>query len=147
MGKRRKARELALQFLYSWDIAGGDPAEALVLFEVFTGENEDLPPYARTLIEATIEKKEELDGLIVRYCANWDLERIAAVDRNVLRLALCEMLYGEDIPPIVVINEAIDIAKKYSTVESGGFVNGILDRIRSELLPDEGGAGRKKEGE
>ena len=146
MGKRRKARELALQFLYSWDIAGGAPDEALVLFEVFTGEGQEMPPYALDLIRATIEKKDELDGLIARYCTNWDLDRIAVVDRNVLRLALCEMLHGEDIPPIVAINEAVDIAKKYSTEESGGFVNGILDRIRKDLLPEEGGGVQEKEG-
>ena len=146
MGTRRKARELALQFLYSWDIAGGDPADIPASFEVFTAEDEVMPPYARGLIRATIEKKAELDGLIARYCANWDLERIAVVDRNVLRLALCEMLHGKDVPPIVAINEAVDIAKKYSTVESGGFVNGILDRIRTDLLPEEGGVVEEKEG-
>ena len=146
MGKRRKAREFALQFLYSWDIAGGEPEEAIALFGDFTGEGELMPPYARDLIRATIEKKDELDGLIARYCANWDLERIAVVDRNILRLALCEMLHGKDVPPIVVINEAVDIAKKYSTVESGGFVNGILDRIRTDLLSEKGGGAKEKEG-
>ena len=132
MGKRRKAREIALQFLYSWDIGGGDLDEALACSDNLKQEVADISLYALELIRGTAEKKAELDELIVRYCANWDLKRIAVVDRTILRIALYEMLYRDDVPPVVAINEAVDIAKKYSTEGSGGFINGIMDHIRSD---------------
>ena len=141
MGKRRKAREIALQFLYSWDIGGGDLDEALACSDNLKQEVVDISLYALELIRGTAEKKAELDELIVRYCANWDLKRIAVVDRNVLRMALYEMLYRDDVPPIVAIDEAVDIAKKYSTDGSGGFINGILDRIRKARLSLDGSSG------
>ena len=81
-----------------------------------------------------IEHRDELDERIKQHARNWDFHRIAAVDRNIMRLAIFEMLHREDIPPVVSINEAVDIAKKYSTQESGKFVNGILDRIREGIL-------------
>ena len=80
-----------------------------------------------------MERRAVIDEHIVKYADNWDLPRIAAVDRNILRLAIYEMLYRDDIPPVVSINEAVDIAKKFSTSESGAFVNGILDRLKAEL--------------
>jgi N utilization substance protein B len=81
-----------------------------------------------------LEKQAALDETIKKYAANWDLRRIAVVDRNILRLAIYEMMFRDDIPPIVSINEAVDIAKKFSTEDSGKFVNGILDRIKGDLL-------------
>ena len=146
MGGRRTARELALQFLYGWDIVGGDLDESMAAFDSLEKEKEDVSRYALELIKGTIERKEELDKLIDRSCANWDLQRIAVIDRNVLRIALYEMFHGNDVPPIVAINEAVDIAKKYSTAESGGFINGILDRIRRDLLGEERRGGGGEEG-
>ena len=146
MGKRRTARELALQFLYGWYIRGGDLDEALAGFDGLKQKSEDVSQYACELIRGPIETKKELDQLIGRYCTNWNLERIALVDRSVLRIALYEMIHRNDIPPIVAINEAVDIAKKYSTAESGGFVNGILDRIRRDLASEKGLCGSDKEG-
>ncbi len=146
MGGRRTARELALQFLYGWDIVGGDLDESMAAFDSLEKEKEDVSRYALELIKGTIERKEELDKLIDRCCANWDLQRIAVIDRNVLRIALYEMFHGNDVPPIVAINEAVDIAKKYSTAESGGFINGILDRIRRDLLGEERRGGGGEEG-
>ena len=90
--------------------------------------------FAEPLIRGTLEKLTELDGKIQHYAKNWDLNRMAVVDRNILRLAVYEMLYRDDIPPVVSINEAVDIAKRFSTDESGRFVNGILDKIKGELM-------------
>ena len=90
--------------------------------------------FADPLIRGTLQYREEADALIKKHAQNWDLHRIAAVDRNILRLAVYEMLHRTDIPPVVSINEAVDIAKKFSTQDSGKFVNGILDKLRGELL-------------
>ena len=90
--------------------------------------------FADPLIRGTLENRTEADATIKKYAQNWDLHRIAAVDRNILRLAIYEMLHRDDIPPVVSINEAVDIAKKFSTQDSGKFVNGILDRVKGELM-------------
>ncbi len=108
------------------------------------GQEREVPPpdtdeaalrlFAVPLIQGTIEKRPEIDEMIQKFTENWAMDRIAAVDRNILRLAIYEMLFRDDIPPIVSINEAVDIAKKFSTEESGRFVNGILDRVKQDLL-------------
>ncbi len=90
--------------------------------------------FADPLIRGCLEHREESDVIIQKYAANWSLHRIAAVDRNVLRLAIFEMFHRDDIPPVVSINEAVDIAKKFSTEDSGKFVNGLLDRVKAEVL-------------
>jgi N utilization substance protein B len=99
-----------------------------------TPEEEAIRAFADPLIRGTIEHRDEADGIITKHAKNWELHRIAAVDRNILRLAIYEMLHREDIPPVVSINEAVDIAKKFSTQDSGKFVNGILDKVRGELM-------------
>jgi N utilization substance protein B len=108
------------------------------------GEPVELPPptvdeaavrlFADPLIRGALEHRDEADGVIKKHAKNWDLHRIAAVDRNVMRLAIFEMLHREDIPPVVSINEAVDIAKRFSTQDSGKFVNGILDKVKGELM-------------
>ena len=108
------------------------------------GETVELPPptaeesamrlFAEPLIRGVIEHRNAIDEQIKHHAKNWELHRMAAVDRNVLRLAIYEMLHREDIPPVVSINEAVDIAKKFSTEDSGKFVNGILDKIKGELM-------------
>src|SRR5213076_1253571 len=108
------------------------------------GETFELPPpsadeaavrlFADPLIRGTLQNRDECDDQIKKHAKNWDLHRIAAVDRNVMRLAIYEMLHRTDIPPVVSINEAVDIAKKFSTQDSGKFVNGILDKIKGELM-------------
>jgi len=90
--------------------------------------------FADPLIRCALEHRDEADALIKKHAKNWDLPRMAAVDRNILRLAIYEMLHRDDIPPVVSINEAVDIAKKFSTEDSGKFVNGILDKVKSELM-------------
>jgi len=134
MGSRRRARELARQFLYSFELNPGDVGKHLEEFWVMNPVDESLRTFAEALARGTIEHLDEVDVLIRRHTLNWDLERITLIDRTCLRLALYEMLYRDDIPPVVSINEAVDIAKRFSTAESGKFVNGILDKVRIEEL-------------
>ncbi len=90
--------------------------------------------FADPLIRGTLQHRAEVDQHILKHCRNWELSRIAAVDRNILRLAVYEMYHRDDIPPVVSINEAVEIAKRFSTQDSGKFVNGILDSVKAELM-------------
>jgi len=134
MGKRREARELAVQYFYQLDTApeSGGP-KSLEDFWKLTEPSETARKFAGDLIAGMQEKSAELDKLIDQYSKNWKLTRMAAVDRNIIRLALFEMHFRKDIPPVVSINEAVEIAKRFSTDESGKFVNGLLDRARQDL--------------
>jgi N utilization substance protein B len=135
MGLRRDGREAAIQFLYQFD--AHRPAnidEALAGFWKQTDEPQNVRDFATDLLRGAIEKLPEVDAKIRTLADNWDFERLAVVDRNILRLAVYEMLFRPEIPPVVSINEAIEIAKKFSTAESGKFVNGLLDRVKKELL-------------
>lgn len=139
MGKRRQSRELAMQFLYQIDISRDDNLKESI--ESFWQEQEIVPDvrdFTDRIINNVVEKKKEIDKMIESYTTNWDISRIAVVDRNILRVAICELLYMDDIPPVVSINEAVDIAKKYGTSESGKFVNGVLDKIRLEHASKKG---------
>lgn len=132
--RRREGRILAMQFLYQHDLhAPENRAEALLEFWEMTEATHALRVYAGELIEGVLTHQADLDRLIQRYAQNWNVERISAVDRNILRLALYEMYHRLDVPPVVAINEAIDIAKKMGSEESGGFINGILDRAKLEV--------------
>lgn len=130
MRKRTKAREYALQILYAIDITKDEPKSCIEHF--WEGNNEaesDIRNFADSLVLGVADKKEEIDNMISGYATNWQLERMAVIDRNVLRFAAYELLFMKDIPPKVSINEAIDIAKKFGGNDSGKFVNGILDKI------------------
>ena len=131
MKKRTRARELALQFLYQVDLLG--PAKMEDLQDFLRDEERDgeTVRFARRLVEGTREVQPELDEEIQRVAQNWQIGRMAVVDRNVLRLATYELLACDDIPPKVAINEAIELGKRYSTANSGAFINGILDKIKS----------------
>ena len=136
---RTRAREIALQALYQHDLAqrSKEARPHPVELEPFIRQSSDEPEvraYALRLYDGTLSALEGIDAQIEAVVAHWKLERIAAVDRSVLRMALYEILDVPDVPPKVVINEAIELAKKYSTAESGAFVNGILDRIYRQLL-------------
>jgi N utilization substance protein B len=136
MGIRRKSRELALQVLYQGELAGGpemlDFAEFCVHFQV----NRKAIPYAEILLAGVQEKKEEINKLISRHAENWRLERMSVIDRNILRLAVFELYYRDDVPATVIINEAVEIAKRYSTDDSAPFINGILDgMVRAGARP------------
>jgi len=165
VGKRRMAREMALQMLYQSDLGG---ATALQVFQAFdrapyladgdwdrdeepgtkarprSGEGgerrrrevDDAFSYSRALVEGAIDHRDEIDGLISEQADNWRLERMPAVDRNILRLAVYELLYEEDIPKLVIVDEAIELAKKFSTDQSSRFVNGLLDGLlKSRKFP------------
>ena len=135
MGKRRKARELALQLLYQLDVQGeGSPGPHLDEFWTRHPVDVEVREFAEALVRGTKLHEAKIDELISQYAQHWELERMAVVDRNVMRLAIYEMFHREDIPPVVSINEAVDIAKKFSTEDSGKFVNGILDKIKGELM-------------
>lgn len=137
MTKRRKARELALQFLYQLDLHGADDAApyATEFWAQHSAADDATRGYAQSLVDGTKLNQEKIDGLITRFTEHWDLERMAVVDRNILRLAVCELGWQPDVPPKVAINEAIEIAKKFGTRESSRFINGILDRVHRELRP------------
>jgi N utilization substance protein B len=137
MTKRRKARELALQFLYQLDLHGAeDPAPfAGEFWAQHSAASDATRAYAQKLVDETKRNQAKIDGLITRFTEHWDLERMAVVDRNILRVAVCELGWQPDVPPKVVINEAIEIAKKFGTRESSRFINGILDRVHRELRP------------
>jgi len=135
MRKRTLARELALQLMYQLDLRGPEILEEVD--EYLRGQSEDpeVISFAAALVRGTWERKALIDAKIEEIARNWQLHRMAVIDRNILRLATYELLFLDDIPPLVTINEAIEIAKKYSTKNSGPFVNGILDNIRLHGAP------------
>jgi transcription antitermination factor NusB len=135
MRKRTLARELALQLMYQLDLRGEEVLGEVEEYLRRHSEDSEVLSFARELLEGTWEKRAPIDARIEEVAKNWQLKRMAAIDRNILRLATYELLFREDIPPLVTINEAIDIAKKYSTKNSGPFVNGILDNIRIRCAP------------
>ncbi|HQR67783.1 MAG TPA: transcription antitermination factor NusB, partial [Thermoanaerobaculia bacterium] len=129
-GRRRKARELALQLLYQNDLAATPPEEMFRQTEEYLLARPDVQEYAARLVTGTLERRDELDEKLSERSEHWRLGRMPAVDRNLLRLALYELLFEPETPAAVVINEAVEIAKKFSTPSSGSFVNGVLDGIR-----------------
>jgi N utilization substance protein B len=144
MGKRRRSRELTLQFLYQYDtLKESSPAspnfeEAIELFWTTkkVALEDEVRGFASSLIVGVCENMDGIDRVINRYSQHWRLSRMSKIDRNILRMAIYELTYLMNIPPPVTINEAVELAKKYGTEESGAFVNGILDRIR--LAVDKG---------
>ena len=136
MGRRRKAREVALQFLYQLDVSGAsDPTPFEDEFWSRHPVDAEARAFADALVRGSMEHQGRIDELIARYAEHWDLDRMAVVDRNILRLAVYELMLDAEVPPKVAINEAIEIAKKFGTAESGRFINGVLDRIHRELRP------------
>ena len=127
MGSRRRARELALQLLYQHEMTETPPEEMEENLEEWRGATDGIRQFADILIRGTLEHLDEIDEELARQTAHWRLERLAAVDRNILRLAMYELLFHAETPHPVVIDEAIEIAKKYGSAESARFVNGVLD--------------------
>jgi transcription antitermination factor NusB len=136
--RRTKARELALQFLYQLDLRGADAFEDLDAFLDRGGTPDEVRDFARELVRGSHEHRAEIDAHIQRVAEHWDLSRMAVIDRNILRIAIYELAHRPDVPPKVAINEAIELGKKYSTKNSGAFINGILDRVRSEIASGRG---------
>ena len=137
MKKRTRARELALQFLYQVDLLGPDKLEDLTEFLRAEGDDSETTRYARQLIEGTVDATPELDQEIQAVAQNWQIDRMAVIDRNVLRMATFELLHCEEIPPKVAINEGIELGKRFSTQNSGAFINGILDKIKNRAAAAE----------
>lgn len=133
MGERRGAREWALQLLFQEDFNPGKRDEVLEIFWRSKKPSERAKTFTEELVYGVLEHRPEIDQRLQGYAENWSLHRMSAVDRNLMRLAMFELLYRVDIPPVVTINEAVDIAKSFSGEDSGRFVNGILDRARKDL--------------
>ncbi len=138
MGIRRKARELALQFLFQRDFqqAGSrcnSLANELDLFSCCFEVSNKSMPYASLLISGISERLSEIDEFIVRHSHNWRLDRMSVLDRNILRIAIFELCFSDDIPDRVAINEALEIAKRYGTNDSAAFINGILDAVKTTV--------------
>lgn len=131
--KRRKAREYALQLLFQIDFTKRE-LERKDLEEFWSDKKEsrDIKEFAEKLVKGTLESLEEIDSIIEKATENWFLKRMAAVDRNILRFAAYEILHRKDIPYAVTINEALEIAKKYSSAEAASFLNGVLDKLAKE---------------
>ena len=159
MRRRREARERAVQFLFQHEINPPEDLQAALdhfwdaqrsnavmerLPGATWGEKVEIPPptaedvamraFADGLIRGTLEHQQQADETICKFTKNWEISRLAVVDRNVLRMAIYEIMFRDDIPPVVSINEAVDIAKKFSTEQSGRFVNGILDKVKETIL-------------
>ena len=132
MSSRRKARELALQLLFQQDLSHLTPEETLQIFWEVNPADAENREFAQFLFSKAFRHRSQIDDLIGRHAQHWRLERMAAVDRNILRMAVSEFLYAET-PQVVVIDEAIEIARRFSTSESTQFVNGVLDAIREEI--------------
>ncbi|MFQ5787172.1 MAG: transcription antitermination factor NusB [Thermodesulfobacteriota bacterium] len=145
MGKRRKSRELTLKFLYQYDSLKETSPEELHLEEQIElywstnvpSHNDEIKEFTNILIIGSCENMDSIDCIIIRYSQNWRLSRMSKIDRNILRMAIYELAYLRNIPPPVTINEAVELAKKYGTDESGSFINGILDRVRIAIETQE----------
>ncbi len=139
MGKRREGREAAVQYLYQLDLhAGAVPVDTAAFWELYAEQGRAAPTaktrtFTEQLIHGVTSHQDEIDARIKECTANYELHRLAAVDRNILRVAIFELLHSLDVAPVVIINEAIEVAKKFGTEKSGGFVNGVLDRIKKEI--------------
>lgn len=135
VGHRHRAREAALQALYLWEIGGVTTSEAVGVYfrEHATDVRDDVRTFATTLVEGTVADLSGIDALIAAHSQHWRLERLAVIDRLVLRLAVWEFRHEPDTPAPVVINEAIELARRFGTEDSVRFVNGVLDAIRKAL--------------
>ena len=130
MRPRSKAREHALRILYQLDVTRDPAAEGMVSYLRHHRIAKPSQPFVVALVQGTLAERERIDALIARYALNWRLRRMAVIDRNILRLATYELTGIRDVPPTVVINEAVELAKRYGTPDSGKFVNGILDKLQ-----------------
>lgn len=133
MASRRKSRELALQMLFQWEIGKHTPEHVVRTFLKNRRLDSDAEEFARALFEGAVAESANIDSMIAAHATNWKVERLAAVDRNILRLSIYELLHHSETAPAVVIDEAIEIARRYSGGESADFVNGVLDAVRKSI--------------
>ena len=135
--QRRECRAAAFQYLYSWSVnQPSSMTEDLRLFFEHLEQPREHYAFAEELIHGAIEHVAEIDGHIKSLAHNWEFERVAKIDLAILRLAMFEMLHRKDIPPVVSINEAIDLSKQFSNADAKRFINGILDRVKDQLGRD-----------
>jgi transcription antitermination protein NusB len=135
MISRRKSRELALQTLYACEVS--DCADYTKVLKGISQEHDTgggIGGYAGMLVEKTLSSIAKIDAVLSQHAANWDLKRMTAIDRNILRMAVAELWFCADVPFKVVIDEAVELAKQYGTDDSGKFVNGVIDSIHKEML-------------
>ena len=135
MRKRTKSREIALKILYAWEIT--DDSLDISCEEYMKNNNSEedvVVEYAERLVSGIGSNIKKIDEMILSHATNWRLDRMATIDRNIIRIASFELVFMEDMPPKVAINEAIEMAKKYGSRDSGNFVNGILDKIKDECI-------------
>ncbi|MBM3332491.1 transcription antitermination factor NusB [candidate division WOR-3 bacterium] len=135
MTNRRLARESALEVLYRLDLVGDEPENTISEILLRKNPSDEAETYLRRLVDAALGRQQETDAVLRRHLTRWRLERLTVLDRAILRLAAAEILYFDDVPPKVSINEAVEIAKKYGDDEAGKFVNGVLDGVFQESDP------------
>jgi transcription antitermination protein NusB len=132
VGKRRQSRELTLKFLYLFDLNKGDLEEQKKMFWDWVGKDA-AKEFTFELIDSTLNNLDKVDEVIKKFSDNWDIDRMGTIDRNILRLASCELMFHKNVPGKVAIDEAVEIAKKYGGKQSSDFVNGILDKVNSHI--------------
>jgi len=137
MGNRHRAREYSLQILFQFDFNDSDRGELHMAFWKGVSASQDVKDFSRLLVEGVLEHGAKIDEVIRRYSENWRLDRMTGVDRNILRMAIFELIYCDEIPKNVTINEAVEIGKKFGSEDSGAFINGILDRVAHEFEIDQ----------
>ncbi len=136
MSRRRKSREIILQSLYAADISGAGWKDTLEKTVERRGSTDETVEYAEKVMSSIVGSRKEIDSKIEGSLENWRLERVALVDRIILQIAIAELIYCPEVPTGVIINEAIEIAHKFSSEKAGSFVNGILDKLAKELRKD-----------
>jgi N utilization substance protein B len=151
MGERRKARECALQIMFQLEFNSGDPKDLVKVYWEHQRASRQVREYGTWIVEKILDNGEAIDRAIQSASKNWRLSRMAVVDRNILRIAVCELLYEPTLDPAIVMNEAIEIAKRYSGEESAVFVNGVLDAVLRHIEgkaagPDKEGKHEQKRG-
>jgi len=134
LGKRKKSRELALQVLYQIEMSEGDAEENFNLFWQNFAPSDELKEFSQKIVNGVCQNKEEIDTLIEKHSEHWRLKRMTFVDRNILRSAIFELMFCPDVPTKVVLNEAIELGKRFSSEKSGSFINGILDRVSQKIV-------------
>jgi N utilization substance protein B len=134
LGKRRKSREFALQALYQWNLTKQDIRQILKQLQAHFSPDEEKDEFAEQIVLGVLQHCGELDRLIEQSSEHWRLDRMSVIDRNILRMGTFELLYGGDTPPKVILNEAIDLGKRFGSSDSKSFINGILDRIQREVV-------------
>ena len=133
MGKRRKSREIIIQVLYQMDMSDGDAEENFNLFWQHFNPSDELKEFSQEIVQGVCKHREEIDALIEKHSKHWRLRRMPIIDKNILRSAIFELMFCPDTPVKVIINEAIELGKKFSSGKSAPFINGILDKVSHQI--------------